>query len=424
MNCPNCGKRCPPEAELCPACGKALPGELEEEKTEAAGSRKAGRRGLWIAVCVLIAAAAAGAVWFAGYFRRQDSGPTLRDMQKVVMTCGEEQLTNAQFSYYYWSEYFYFINTYGGYLSGQLDTSKPLDQQQYDEDTTWQDYMIQQTLDTISNTKSLCYAAKEAGFDLDAEYQQSLEQVLSEFADYAKNNGYTDEAGEGDVESYLRASYGPAADLTSFREYLADSYLSAAYSDELYAQPSFTDQEISDYYDEYAADYLESGVEKNDAPMRTVRMICILPEDAEKEADWEKACDDCQSILTTWESKGYAEEEFATLAITYSQDKATSAAGGLVADVYPGKYAGAVDAWLFDGARKPGDYEVIRTDNSYQIVYISSFSDQAYWQQAAESDLRYETYNNALAALREQYQFQVNRSAIVLAEPENLYSQS
>ena len=41
------------------------------------------------------------------------------------------------------------------------------------------------------------------------------------------------------------------------------------------------------------------------------------------------AYEKCQSILTTWNSQGNLEQDFATLAITYSSDAATSANGGL-----------------------------------------------------------------------------------------------
>ena len=55
---------------------------------------------------------------------------------------------------------------------------------------------------------------------------------------------------------------------------------------------------------------------------------------------------------TTWNSQGNLEQDFATLAITYSSDAATSANGGLLEGVYPGQYDGALNDWWFDPARK------------------------------------------------------------------------
>ena len=58
-------------------------------------------------------------------------------MNKVILTSNNYNLTNTEFSYYYWSGYLYFINTYGSYLSG-TGHHKPLDERICDGETAWQ----------------------------------------------------------------------------------------------------------------------------------------------------------------------------------------------------------------------------------------------------------------------------------------------
>ena len=57
------------------------------------------------------------------------------------------EIQKAEFDYYYYSSLNSFASTYGSYLSYfGLDTSKPLDQQQYSDTMTWDDYLHAITL--------------------------------------------------------------------------------------------------------------------------------------------------------------------------------------------------------------------------------------------------------------------------------------
>ena len=58
-----------------------------------------------------------------------------------ALTVGSHDLTAAELNYYYIDTVYSFCNNYSSYLSYFLDTSKPLDEQYYDEDNqqTWAD---------------------------------------------------------------------------------------------------------------------------------------------------------------------------------------------------------------------------------------------------------------------------------------------
>ena len=186
---------------------------------------------------VVVVLGAALALWQG---RNEDGeAAAAGDKDQAVVVCGDWTMDNTTLNYYYWSEYFYLVGSAGEYLPEDLDPAQPLDQQQYDEDRTWQDYLLDQTMITIRDTMSMVFAAEEAGFTMGDTYAASMETVVEGLAADAESQGYDD------VTAYLQASYGADATEESFRAYLADTYLAAAYTDALYNRPQFTEEEIA-----------------------------------------------------------------------------------------------------------------------------------------------------------------------------------
>lgn len=172
------------------------------------------------------------------------------------------RLSRAEFSYYYWSEYFYFREAYGEYLSGTVDFSKPLDTQNYSGDMTWQDYLTEQALSVAADTLAMSLAAEDAGFSLPPSYESALEDTW---------NNFLSQSG-GDLTEYLKRSYGQGAREDSFRLYLYRSHLAAAYADLLYDAADPTDKEIEDYYRSHAGEYLdEYGLTAEDSWQQQAR---------------------------------------------------------------------------------------------------------------------------------------------------------
>lgn len=172
----------------------------------------------------------------------------------TVMKADGYKLSNTEFSYYYWSEYFYFAEVYGQYQEN-LDTTKPLDEQMYDDTTTWQDYMVEQTITAVEETMALVFAAEEAGFQLPQDYQDAYDDVMVNFIDAAMAQGYKN------VDAYLQASYGKGADRESFEAYLFNTHLASAYADKLYEDSVPTEEEAQDYFQENASLYEEGGLD-------------------------------------------------------------------------------------------------------------------------------------------------------------------
>ena len=136
--------------------------------------------------------------------------------EKPVLTCDSFALDNTTLAYYYWSEFFYFSEAYGEYLEGSVDFSRPLDDQPYDDTCSWQDYLLEETLNTVRDTMVMVFEAEAAGFSMPPDYDGTYHQVLLNFSVAAQESGYDT------LDAYLRASYGRQADQESFEAYLAE----------------------------------------------------------------------------------------------------------------------------------------------------------------------------------------------------------
>ena len=171
---------------------------------------------------------------------------------KTVMEGDGAKISNMEFAYHYWTE----INSSKEALQEQVDMSKPLDEQMYDETTTWQDYLIDQVLAQVEETMALVFAAQDDGFEMPKDYEESLDDVIVNFTDAAMGGGYKD------LSAYLKDIYGRGADEESFRAYLYNTHLATAYADELYARSEPTEEEALAYMEKNPGAYADSGIEQ------------------------------------------------------------------------------------------------------------------------------------------------------------------
>lgn len=388
---------------------KEAPPQAASEQEEATLRRM---KAVCIALAVLILAAVGIIVWLlVGRGAQEDASAAapVYDPDAVVLSADGYSMTNLQFSYYFWSEYVY---TLSGSTSAPFDTSVALDEQWYDSTTTWEDYLIEQAMNTAKQTAALSAAAEAAGFTLPEDYQNSLDEQLSAYRQRAEDGGYSD------VDAFLVSLYGEGATEQTFSQYLQDSFVASAYSDMLYAEPSFTDQEISDYYDRYADEYAqELGIEKDDSCPCDLRCIFLTPE-TDDEAGWAAVKEQADTIYAQWQADP-TEEAFAALAEEYNQDTLAEE-GGLYASVTQGQAEDVIDQWCFDPARTAGDTTLLEIASGYVLIYYSARGDTPSWKLSAEADLRYEAYQSTITGLVDDFGFTVHTDAIVLVTPSAL----
>jgi hypothetical protein len=323
------------------------------------------------------------------------------------------EFTNSQLSFYYWGEYYYYVNNYGF----SFDASLPLDEQTYQEETdsatgettvtTWQDYFLENARYSINQTQALKAQAEAEGFTMPEDYQSEYDSVIENLDTNAASAGFTDEDGNGDVLAYVQDSYGDNVTLEDFEAYLYDSYLASAYSDSIYQSFTYEDSDLDSYYQDNADYFLLYGIEQSDIPNVNVRHILIEPEADEdgeiSDEAWEAAAEEAQRILEEWQSGDATEESFGTLAETYSTDGGSNTNGGLYEDVYPGEMVDNFNDWCFDESRQVGDTGIVETSYGYHIMYFVSYTDEYYWKTVVENELRYNDYNDYTLALMDRY---------------------
>ena len=323
-------------------------------------------------------------------------------LSKVVATCGEKELTNRELAFYYWQQYYTFVNNYGAYLSYIMDTTKGLDEQAYSDTETWQQAFLTGAADMFHSITALNLEADKAGFELDEEDQAQLDAIpesLDATAGY-----YGMESGL----AYVQQSFGPTATVEDYVAFARDNLRASRYMQMLVEQMEFTDAEISDYYDQNADSYEESRVLKVDKPMVSVRHILVIPTEQNEDGTytdeaWAEAEKKAQALLDEWKAGEATEDSFAALANENSEDPGSSSNGGLYEDVYPGQMVDSFDEWCFDDARKTGDTGIVKTDYGYHVMYYVSKSEEVFWFETAKGDLRSEKAAELEEVLREQY---------------------
>ena len=320
---------------------------------------------------------------------------------KPVLTCAAaDYAMNAdQFQYYFCYQYAGILDAYGNQA---FDPKQPLSQQSYDETQSWEDFLVSQALTLAEQTAQLCLAAEAAGFTLPAtgNFDAAAAQT-------AKENGYVNQSGEGDVAAYLTAYYGKGATLEGYREFLEAMALASAYSEHLHTAWEFTDAQIEAFYDSRAEDYAESfGLPKTDDRQMDVRLIRFYPDDPGALAHWRDAEDRANAVLEEFR-RNPSDEAFAALADTHTEDF-NAPEGGLYPQVSPGTLAQSVNDWLYPEGevRKAGDFAVLEETDACVLCYVSAVSERPYWMNVAENDMRYEQYFAAFAQLQQDFVFE------------------
>ncbi len=340
------------------------------------------------------------------------------DMDNIVATVGDAQLTNAQLQIYYWLQVQNFMANYGSYAAYfGLDTTQSLDTQLctlMEEPVTWQQYFLDAALSDWHNYQALAEEAQERGFVLDEEYATMIQGLPESLATDGGLYGYES------AESYLEANVGKGATVADYQAYMTTYYEGFMYFQEQYEVMDPTDEELDAYFAEHEEEYAAQGITREGYTV-DVRHILVLPEGATvstiytetfSEEAWAAGEQQANEILNQWLSGEQTEEAFALLANENSADPGSNTAGGLYTEIATGDMVEEFDAWCFDEARKVGDYGIVKTDLGYHIMYFSGSS--PIWKSQAHSDLLGERGQALLLAATEKFPMTVDYSKITL----------
>ncbi len=320
----------------------------------------------------------------------------------TAVTIGDDEYTNAEFQYYYYSALSNFEYNYGSYLSFFFDTSVPLDDQEFDESMassfglsipesisgaeglTWQDYFSALALDNMQEVTALYNAAVAEGYTLSEEDAATIDETIASFETTASTNGWRD----GDA--YASVVYGKGVDLDTVREQMERATIAGNYSQDVFDSFEYTPEELSEYYAEYRdvfdtfdfAYYLVSA-----DTVETTETVVDEETGEETEETTEAVTDEtmaeamqtAEDILTAYESGteaaalSFAEAITEVLGDEAGEPSEYPLAQGYYVSMYMNDN---IADWVLDSARESGDTTVIENEGTgYYVVVFNGRSD-------------------------------------------------
>jgi len=344
-------------------------------------------------------------------------------IKQTVATVEDKSLDNRTLQYYYAELLYELSMSYSDSLMYMLDTSAPFDAQKNslwgDGTQTWQKYFIDTALQRYHTTMAVVKEAEANNFVLPEEKQTAYEEEMYYLEMMAMSSGYPD------ADVFMREVMGPMATVDSYKQYMYDTAVAKAYTEELSGQIDITPEQINAFYEEHKEDFEKQFITKDDQKMINVRHILIKPETAEDgtitDAAWAAAEKEAQRILKEWQSGEATEESFGELATLYTTDTGSQATGGLYEDVAPGQMVQPFNDWCFDETRQSGDTGIVKYHldghySGYHVMYFVSQSEQAYWEKVSEESILAEEIEKLRTDLLGKYELTADYGKIVILE--------
>ena len=352
--------------------------QLTEKQLKAQKEAKKLKTQTTIFVVVIVAVLVAGLI-FAGTNFYKNSG--IKQKNTVAAVIGDTEINSVEMNYYYNdlinTNYNNWSSAYGDSMSLYmslmgLDLTLPLSEQQYSEDDTWADYFVNLALSAIQNDYLLSEKAAAEGYTISEESQANLDSTFSSMSLYASLYGYND------VNSYLRAVYGPGANEETYRAYAERSALATDYYNAYQEDLVFDDAALrayeADKYDEFSSysyanytisytDFLTGGTEDAEGN--------VTYTDEEKETAREAAKAAAESLPEC----GSVEELNAAIANLSADSECTEYNNVSYTSLSTG-----VRDWMADSNRQEGDFTVVENqstttdENGVETTVISSYT--------------------------------------------------
>ena len=253
------------------------------------------------------------------------------------------------------------------------DWEQPLDVQECPMDTeaiTWQQFFLQQALDTWHMHAALREQSATAHMKMDPEFLPNAENHEKYMKDFMPVMDIL----YGQDTSYQLNSLNEAFmdTLPEILEELGGETLARTLGGSAVTEKSLLSfaRQVNESYAYFIWARWEALPDEEEQPEGdtvTFRHVLLIPEDE----DW-KACEwRATELLNSYLlGKKVDEARFAVLANENSADEGTKINGGLYEYVSQGQMTEALDAWLFDPARTPGETAIIRSDLGMHIVYF------------------------------------------------------
>lgn len=318
---------------------------------------------------------------------------------QVLAKVGSYELTNSMLQAFFYVQLTSFVSEaqeqgYNVTTDYGLDITKPLSEQKVNGfDVTWEQFFLHYALGSWWNYATINTMADEAQYEIAADHKAAMEAVPAQLEEEAKTEGF--ESADAMVRSRVGYSCG-VEDYLAYMEFTARADL---YCSDFLTAYEPTKEEVKAFF-EINADYYGYyyGITADTGKMAAVRHVLLVPEGATTDSStgyvvatdeqWAAGLTAAQAMLDSWVASGAKEDDFATLANTYSTDGGSNTNGGLYEGVFEGQMVENFDAWVFDESRKSGDYGVVRTEFGYHLMYYVAQDEEEAWYVAAYNDTK------------------------------------
>lgn len=277
-----------------------------------------------------------------------------------------ENVTRAEFEYYYSNALNNYYNTYGSYLSLLgVDFTADLTTQMYSDTLSWYDYMVQQAVGMIQEEKAILAEAEANGFEYDAEAK--CEEYFASMKQQAEAAGIT-------LKDYLKMSYGVNATESRVKKMIQKGMIAEAYMKEVQAGYAPTEDEIQAYYEENKQYY-------DSVDFRLTQITAELSEEPSEE--------EIKKAMAAAKKDAEAAKKTVATEGEEKKDYTKSYMNGLYAD------------WLFDESRKAGDVTVVEDEANHRY-YVVAF-EKRYLKEERAVDARVITLDSGAQELLDEW---------------------
>ena len=307
-----------------------------------------------------------------------------------ALTVGEHKLTAAELNYFYMdginSFYSEWANNYGEYASTYmmfmlgLDVTKPLDEQQYDEDITFADYFTDAAVNSAISAYTAYDKALAAGTDEHEHDADSVELTMSQVALAAKSRGFAN------TKAYLKAMYGNGASEESFRKYLEVISVSNHYLQETFEGFKYNVGQLDAYSTEHFDDFSSfsySTFTVNPSNFLECTASADDKEHVHTDEENAKALEAAKAAAEAIMAAAPTDAESFNAAIKAQKayaESTTAACSEVKALLFPKITNEKIANWLNEDGRKPGDVTLIENETTStdtdgkQTTKVSSFT--------------------------------------------------
>ncbi len=333
-----------------------------------------------LAIVILSAAFITGGVLYSKHI---NSGASMR--KQIAFESENYKVNNCMMTYFYFSDFYNTYNTYGTYFQYMgLDPHTSMQTQAYDEESSWFDYFVNNSANSVNGYLLYAEAALEAGFEV-ADLGDKIDQQIDALKATAEN-------AKVDFEQYLLNVFGAGIKESDIRDALELQIFASEYYNKV--EKDYSDSLTAEDFETY---YVTNKNSLDKVDYRSYAIAADVAQDADeatKNAAYAEAKADAEALLAAATSKdafinwvaANLTEANADLETPLTEDEIKAKAEAVTEAA---AYTDGTDLskWAYAADRKVGDVTLIDDGAGTYTVYM--LEKTAYRVEDATRDVRH-----------------------------------